>query len=191
MARPPGRTLEAQPLKHVAICLRIEVTEALRHHDHSVKGRGLRSVVANVGFNVSDSAAQISRFCDHIRVTIEPGDAITKAGERFGVSARAAAYIGNFAKIWQRQTVADESDFFGRARRWNRIVKQFKPLARIMIWCRLHNRRSITRSAFELAFVLRGVEVAARFRDQADIVNLPQLVAADPNVISRSCVRAG
>src|SRR4030095_13455790 len=43
----------------------------------------------------------------------------------------------------------------------------------------------------ELALVLRGIEVAARFRDQAGIVNLPQLVAADPNAISCSCIRAG
>ena len=40
----------------------------------------------------------------------------------------------------------------------------------------------------ELTFVLRGIEMATRFRDQAGIVNLPQLVAADPNVIS--CSRA-
>src|SRR5262249_44140431 len=35
------------------------------------------------------------------------------------------------------------------------------------------------------------IEVAARFGDQADIVNLPQLVAADPNVIPvPACVPA-
>jgi len=167
------------------------VTEALCHHYGSIKCSGLQGVDANVGLHVAGSVTLIPGFGDRSGVTVNPGDAITKAGERFGVPARAAAYIGNFAKIWQRQTVADESDFFGRARRWNRMVKEFKPLARIMIWSRLHNRRSIPRSAFELAFVLRGVEVAARFRDQAGVVNLPQLVAADPNVISCSCIRAG
>ena len=40
----------------------------------------------------------------------------------------------------------------------------------------------------ELTFVLGGVEMAARFRDQAGIVNLPQFVASDPNAISRADV---
>ena len=43
----------------------------------------------------------------------------------------------------------------------------------------------------ELTFVLRGNEMAARFCDQAGFVNLPQLVAADPNVFSCSRIRAG
>src|SRR5205085_10573230 len=40
-------------------------------------------------------------------------------------------------------------------------------------------------------FELGGIEMAARFRDQAGIVNLPQFVASDPNAISCSCVGAG
>ncbi len=47
------------------------------------------------------------------------------------------------------------------------------------------------RCALQLSFVLPGIEMAFRFRDQAGIVNLPQFVAADPNVISCSCVGAG
>src|SRR6266542_389785 len=45
-------------------------------------------------------------------------------------------------------------------------------------------------SLFELVFVLRGVEMALRFCDESVVVDLPKLVAADPNVISCSCVGA-
>ncbi len=47
------------------------------------------------------------------------------------------------------------------------------------------------RCALQLSFVLGAIEMAARFRDKPVIGDRPQFVAADPNVISCSCVRAG
>src|SRR5262249_52507423 len=46
------------------------------------------------------------------------------------------------------------------------------------------------RYALQLSFVLGSIEMAIRFRNQARVVNLPQFAAADPNVISRSRMRA-
>src|ERR1700758_1433591 len=50
------------------------------------------------------------------------------------------------------------------------------------------------RCAFHLSFVLRGVEIASRFRDKPIIIDLPKFVAGDPNSVSSSTgasVRSG
>lgn len=63
------------------------------------------------------------------------------------------------------------------------------------LYCSHHQNSSLVTGhsslAFKLAFVLRGIEMTFRFGDESVVVDLPQLVAADTNVISCSCIGAG
>jgi len=53
-----------KPSKHVPICCRIEIAEALRHDDRDIERAGFRSVVANVPVHVAWAASLRASFRD-------------------------------------------------------------------------------------------------------------------------------
>src|SRR5205814_9455120 len=62
-----------EPSKNVAIHYRIEMSEALAHHDRGVASVALGLIIPNVSDYVVWPAAEFTCSCDRISVTINSG----------------------------------------------------------------------------------------------------------------------
>ena len=61
----------SQPPKHIVVCRRAEITEALGHDNGGIEPAGLRRIIADVRLHVGWSAPQFTRLRDRIRIPLD------------------------------------------------------------------------------------------------------------------------